>query len=263
MCLLSCKPAYAQHQGFSKVFRYEGDTSARTDITASIAYDSMDNYLYFAIQTTSIDTKPWKHWSELIKTDINGNVITRQLDTFEGGLNSRISYDRVLLSKNRQELYWAGGVYEASDSATQDFVITKTDNNLNIIWQKRIVNEGIRAGAIGTILENEEGGVTFLANKSTPQGDRYPFNLSKIYLTKLDTAGNIVWDKTADQNNNYIPTSMVKTNNNNYIISGITPGSIISRAKASTVKVDTAGNKIWSEIDDRSVFFSVLLNLKK
>jgi hypothetical protein len=68
-----------------------------------------------------------------------------------------------------------------------------------------------------------------------------------IYLFKTDGNGNLLWAKTYGGLNDDSPSSIIPTSDNNYIITGKTNSFGAGSEDIYLLKVDTAGNLLWSK----------------
>lgn len=203
LCIIVITRSNAQtNTRFSKIIRYQPDSAQTLGLISALTYDSVTNCVYFCLEHTRIPplgsaTHFWWTSPVLYKMDTNGDIIKRRLDSIN--LVNNCAYDVVALSKNGQYLYWGGWAYDTAYDATEDYIITKTDTNLNRIWRRRYVNQGIRSAQIQSIVENGDGTLMLLGSGYTVNDPVYPTSPPKNYMLKIDSNGNLLWKRTPGQ----------------------------------------------------------------
>lgn len=71
------------------------------------------------------------------------------------------------------------------------------------------------------------------------------WSTEKIYLTKIDHDGNVLWTKNLGDNSYQILTAMQQTTDGGYIMAGVT--YLNGAYKYYIIKADSNGDKIWSK----------------
>jgi len=154
-------------------------------------------------------------------------ALTKDGGTIIGGSsNSGISGDKT--EKNRD-----------STGSTDDYWIIKTDSTGTIEWDKTIGGNG--NDILTDIQQTKDGGYLLGGySESGKSGDKSGSNYGPVYspdywVVKLDSAGNIQWDKTIGGSDDDYLYSIWQTNDNGYIIGGASRSNI-SGDKTENVK---------------------------
>jgi hypothetical protein len=131
-----------------------------------------------------------------------------------------------------------GSTKNTSDNSTNALVM-KIDDNGNSIWKKDFDNNGGGEGA-ADIVSTTDGGYVFAGSSSNPTDGK-----SDVYLVKIDGSGNLSWQKTLGGSETDVGTSLDKTGDGGYIISGYTASYGNGGRDAYLVKTDGSGNEQW------------------
>jgi len=135
-----------------------------------------------------------------------------------------------------------------------DCWVIKLDSSGNIQWQNTI--GGSNTETITKIITTNDGGylLNCLSN-SNMSVDKSENSLGgyDYWVIKLDYLGNIVWDNTIGGNNDDRASSIVKTNDNGFIICGSSKSNISGDKTEDTngltdywiVKLNSSGNIQW------------------
>jgi len=145
---------------------------------------------------------------------------------------------------------------KSEPSVLGDYWIVKIDSIGNIIWDNTIGGlssdvyaRGIMANDSGYLI----GGVSLSGigmDKTQPQIGTYDY-----WIVKLTTDGDIVWDKTIGGGNFDYFTTIINTNDNNYIVGGYSNSGISgNKTEAShcyedywILKINELGNIVWQK----------------
>ncbi|MEH6406019.1 MAG: T9SS type A sorting domain-containing protein, partial [Leeuwenhoekiella sp.] len=140
----------------------------------------------------------------------------------------------------------SGGGYLLGGTYRYNFRVIKIDEEGTIIWDKNIEDYNIHN--LHTMVNTADGG--YLLGGSTADLDR---RHTDYWLVKLDTSGNISWQKQIEADELDILTSVVATVDGGYLIGGYS-GSGQTLAKTEDrlggfdywiLKLDSLGNILW------------------
>ena len=187
----------------------------------------------------------------LVKTDESGNL---QWEKNYGGTHSETLF---YLQQTSDSGYIIGGYSESNDVDLEgnfgwsDFWFGKLDLDGNIEWEKNlggsqhesittieIINDGY---ILGGYTESSDGDV------SENYGDR------DFWVIKIDTVGNIVWEKNFGGSSYDYLSSIEKTNDGGYILGGSTKSNDVDVGENYgnhdfwVVKIDAVGNIVWEK----------------
>ncbi|MCI0450186.1 MAG: hypothetical protein L0Y79_10470 [Chlorobi bacterium] len=112
--------------------------------------------------------------------------------------------------------------------------VLKIDSIGNLIWQRNYSTNGDKY--FGSILEAIEGNGYVISGSVNEQ------SVWQAYLLKIDTSGNVVWEKRFRLNSEYTSGGHLNRATNGYLIGGNT-GSF---RKPYFVKTDTNGDTVFS-----------------
>ena len=106
------------------------------------------------------------------------------------------------------------------------------------LWTKTFSADGGLQG--NTILQTEDNGFIIFGN-TVPAYEL----LSDLFLIKTDSEGNEEWRQIIDVADRDYATSLVKTNDNCYVLSGFTNYTNPNNFEAYIIKIDSLGNQLW------------------
>ena len=168
----------------------------------------------------------------MMKTDENGNEITKTV--LDGG------YDDFgwAVTYGVDGGYVFAGTYE-SEKSLRDIYIIRTDENLDIIWTKRIDASGYD---YPFSIEKTSDNKYIVAGQTNSYGSS-----RDAFLLKMDDTGNVDWINTYGGDQDDYAFDVIETMGNNYILCGKSK-SWTSDSQVFIVKTDMDGNELWSEI---------------
>lgn len=141
------------------------------------------------------------------------------------------------------------------NNGQSDYYLVKINEDGNIEWENSF--GGNKIDQLLNAKPTRDGGYILIGTSNSDlSGDKSSKNLGQndIWVIKLDPKGKITWDETIGGIGDDIPVDIIQTNNNEYIIAGISnsPSVIKStRFQNSTsflVKLDTNGQKKWEKL---------------
>ena len=139
-----------------------------------------------------------------------------------------------------------------------DYWILKYDAQDQLQWQKTFGGSDNDRGR--SLIQTQDGGYALIGSSASNDGDATTNNGAQDYwLVKLDATGNISWEKSFGFLGNDIGISVMQTNDQGYILSGIldvtASGGQGNTSRASQrhaggdywiLKLNSSGNLEWS-----------------
>jgi len=181
-----------------------------------------------------------------------------------GGSSTDIARD---IKQTRDGGYIVAGFTASNDSdvtgnhGLSDCWIVKFDSASNIQWKKTY--GGSYGDFANSILPLKDGGYIIAAETNSPDGDvvggvHGSTNDEDYWVFKIDSAGNLLWQKVYGGSRNDIAKMIVATIDNGFAIVGYTEsddGDVVGNHSAGAnvtfdiwvVKIDSLGNKQWSK----------------
>lgn len=193
------------------------------------------NNNYYLLGSSGINYTSYgsKYWNILvIKTDTNGNLLAEKNI---GGIkqdnpSSIITMDSSLLISGKSNSFSSG---------TDDCILIKLDNNLNVKWFKSIGGPDIEAEAF---LAKSSRKSIYLTSSTLSFGLGSSGSGPDIYLIKFDNDGNFVWSRTIG---NVLSDAAfdIKVNSDDKIIMvGLTAMPLYYKTNPYLVILDSSGN---------------------
>ncbi|MBN1231874.1 MAG: T9SS type A sorting domain-containing protein [Candidatus Coatesbacteria bacterium] len=172
----------------------------------------------------------------LLKIDTNGNKLLEK--TFGGG-----SYDlgaSIQILPNNSG-FVIGGTTSSFGNGAEDFLLLKTDNSFNTVFQKAF---GGRSGewCNSVSLVNDGGFILAGETISFGAGGR------DIYVVRTDAQGNIIWAKTFGRTNDEYGRWAIQTDEGGFIIAGSTNSYGNGKHDCLLIKTDENGNIQWENV---------------
>ena len=178
-----------------------------------------------------------------------------------GGTN----YDQlVAICKTKDGGLIAGGnslsnkKYEKSQNfrGDQDYWVVKMDSTGKIQWDKTI--GGLGYEDFKSVIQTYDGGYALIGESASPISDEKSedsWGGNDYWLVKLDSMGNIEWDRTIGGSGTEYIDNVAQTKDSGYILAGSSDSPISGYKTENTrgffdywvVKVDKRGHKIWDK----------------
>ena len=139
----------------------------------------------------------------------------------------------------------------SKNKGTYDFWILKISNKGDLIWEKSFGGSEIDEPR-GITKTNDNNFIVVGNTRSSDKDVTKNNGGADVWLLKINTEGNLIWEKTIGGSSFDIANSISKTQDDNFIISGNTRSSnadFINKGQndAWILKIDTDGNKIWQK----------------
>jgi hypothetical protein len=137
-----------------------------------------------------------------------------------------------------------------------DYWVVKMDNHGKIQWDKTI--GGIDNDNFSSVIQTSDGGYaligTSLSNTSVEKSEDSRGS-SDYWLVKLDSLGNIQWDKTIGGKGSEYIDNMVQTGDSGYILAGSSNSNISAEKTEDSkggfdywiVKLNKNGKEVWDK----------------
>jgi hypothetical protein len=208
---------------WNKTFNKKNGNSIQQTIDGGCVMAGSASTSYFKDDGSYIikDDESW-----LIKVDKNGDEIWNK--TFGGALNGEL-FSVIHTSDGGYAM--AGMNHKISQSA----LLIKTDSEGNKQWYKTF-GGGKRAYSV---VEDHDGG--FVIGGNNIMRNSNSIMGSDIFIIKTDSSGNQKWSKTFDKEYDDIAHSVLKTNDEGFVLAGASGGDIL------LIKTDSSGNEEWSK----------------
>ncbi|MBU4603186.1 DUF1566 domain-containing protein [bacterium] len=176
----------------------------------------------------------------IIKLDREGNMIW---DKTFGGSEDDWAFSLIQTTDGG---YAVAGYSVYEDKRNVDVSVIKMDHEGNIVWDKTF--GGSDDDRAYSLIQTSDGGYAvagFTDSKGAGKDD--------FWVIKLDSKGNIVWDKTYGGSNDDYAYSLIQTTDGCYVIAGE------SRGDAWVIKLDSLGDLLWDKTyDETDVAYSLI-----
>ncbi|MCX8158664.1 MAG: hypothetical protein N3D73_03305, partial [Candidatus Diapherotrites archaeon] len=121
-----------------------------------------------------------------------------------------------------------------------DAWILKIDSSGKLLWEKTF--GGIKDDEIYDVLAEEDGGFIFVGGTSSKGEGSYD-----LWALKIDSSGNILWEKTFGGKDWDWGKSVIKTDYDSYIIIASTKSKGAGNYDLWILKLDSKGNLLWEK----------------
>lgn len=194
----------------------------------------------------------------IIMTDSVGNLIWEK--SYGGSLGD--GFSRILRT-NDGNFYLVGGTWSSDGTIgidpyldSEDYWIMKIDTLGNILWEKLIGGNG--TDLIWDAVKTSDGGLISVGWTTSEDGDvsQY-FGGWDTWVVKLDSTGEIEWDKTIGTTNGFeYGYAIIQTSDGGYLVgiaaNPLGEGNVTCiphsyNAEGILFKLDANGNEIWQQ----------------
>lgn len=184
-----------------------------------------------------------RSWGGFIgKLDTSGNYLWGK--RLSGSLGISGIYCHNIKSTNNNEYVVSGACYIGADL---QFYIAKISGSGNVIWEKNYGTTTYREGALSVFQTYDKGYLSFGFINFAQWN-------SKIYITKSDSLGNLLWSKiygdTSYVIDNYYSDMAIKNmyRNEYVLVARKYHQTINSDAGSYLISFDSLGNKLWDRL---------------
>ena len=135
--------------------------------------------------------------------------------------------------------YALTGYTQSFGAGALDFWLVKADSSGNMQWNRTY--GGASGDGAYSVVETSDGGYALT-------GWTYSFGAGQhdLWLVKVDSSGNVQWNKTYGGPNEDVARSIVRTSDGGYAIAGHTDSFGAGGWDFWLVKVDSSGNMQWN-----------------
>ncbi|GAB3809575.1 hypothetical protein GCM10028819_51800 [Spirosoma humi] len=155
----------------------------------------------------------------------------------------------------------AEAISSAADQKRSPWVF-KLDANGGKVWEKTFNASSSLEYSTQTVTVDKEGNYVVAGWVKKP--GNAGLGLYDIWVIKLDSAGNLIWEKTFGGSSNEQPSSIISLPEGGYVIAGYTASQdgdvtpTYAGFNCWIVKIDSNGNKVWQKTyggsyDDRAM----------
>ncbi len=148
------------------------------------------------------------------------------------------------IMQNADSSYLIGGGTYSFGAGDEDGWLIKTDLNGNILWEKAFGGTGQEY--FTSIVSTSNNG-SLIAGST----NYYGAGLTDILLIKLDSSGNIIWQKAYGGANHDGVYKIIKTSDDGYILGGLTASFGVGGGYYGNdgliIKIDNDGNILWAK----------------
>lgn len=172
--------------------------------------------------------------SRLIKVDSSGNVMWNY--TYGGtGVDDTLS-----MTKTSDGGYALAGFTRSYGAGGTDFWLVKVDADGTCQWNKTYGGTG--DDSAHSIVQTSDGGYALAGFTSS-----FGAGSNDVWLVKVDSAGNMQWNKTFGGAGTDDAVSLIKTSDGGYALAGSTTSFGAGNSDVWVVKTDAYGNLLWSQ----------------
>jgi len=136
--------------------------------------------------------------------------------------------------------YLITGFTTSFGNGGKDLWIVRLDKNRRELWNHFYGGMSMETGY--EAIQTKDNGFIILA-----QTYSYGAGLSDIWIIKIDSIGNMLWDKTYGTEAVDIGYDICESNEEGYIIAGTTTTKKTNSLDGYIIKIDSVGNTIWSQ----------------
>jgi hypothetical protein len=204
---------------------------AGNDVASSIEQTSDGGYIV-AGATASFDESESYLW--VLKLDSSGNV---QWQKTYGGTDLDFA---TSIKQTSDGGYIVAGVAYSFGVGNGDLWVLKLDPSGNVKWQKTYGKAG---GDVATSIEQTSDGGYIVAGAT----DSFGKGFSDLWVLKLDSSGNVQWQKTYGGADWDEASSIEQTSDGGYIVAGETDSFGAGRDDLWILKLDSSRNVQWQK----------------
>ncbi len=205
--------------------------------SASSIIQTTDGGYAVAGYTESKGVSGYDAW--IIKLDSYGNIVWDK--TY--GLSNYNEANSIIQTTDGG--YAIAGKTSSEGVYGHDAWILKLDSNGDIIWKKIYGGESYYEA--NSIIQTTDGGYAVAGIKTSEISTHTRFYDYDVWIIKLDSMGNVVWEKTYGGESYDGAYSIIQTTDGGYALAGYTQSKGINGNAALVIKLDSNGNMLWEK----------------
>ena len=188
----------------------------------------------------------------IVKFDTDGNVIWAKnfggkgIDEYYAATTVDGGY--VSVGTSNASSFGNGDWAGVSGHGNNDAIIVKYDTDGNLLWKKNFGGSGTEV--LYSVTSDGSGYIAAGMSLSASSGSGGSGSVCYAIIIKLDTNGDVIWNKTFGEGN-YDIFNSVTADGSGYIAVGSSEGTgdpdTNENESASIVKFDTDGNVLWNK----------------
>ena len=136
--------------------------------------------------------------------------------------------------------YAVAGYTSSKGAGGYDAWVIRLDQEGNKVWDKTY--GGSQDDGAWSLIQTTDGGYAVAGYTSSKGAGGRDF-----WVIKLDSQGNIVWDRTYGGRRDDLANSIIQTTDGGFVVAGFTCSKGAGRADAWIIKLDSEGNKKWEK----------------
>ncbi|RLC36156.1 MAG: hypothetical protein DRH33_07445, partial [Candidatus Nealsonbacteria bacterium] len=206
-------------------------------------------YAYWQSRASSSDgTGPTFARDNMI--DIGFSISEKQLEEEVVSRVEKLTWDKTFGGSDDDYLrsliqtddggYAVAGYTSSKGAGEDDTWVIKLDMKGNIVWDKTFGGSG--DDKAGSIIQTTDGGYA-IAGETESQGN----GEADAWILKLNSQGNILWDKTFGGSGMDGAYSLIQTTDGGYAVAGRTESKGAGEYDAWLIKLDGQGNILWEK----------------
>jgi hypothetical protein len=159
--------------------------------------------------------------------------------TFEHEIGGKLPDFGICAIETKENGFLILGESYSFTHGSQDIYIQKTDKNGLPIWSKNY--GGKHAAYAGGVLQLKEEGYIIVGTTENYGNSETP----NVYILRINENGDTIWTKSYGTNFGDYGYSITKSDNNDYLITGMTFEYSTGKRHILLLKIDSNGNQIW------------------
>lgn len=240
---------------WQKTFGFSG-----ADVGTTLVQTSDNGYLITGVLDVSASNRQGN--SKTAQKHAGGDVWALKLDNsgtlewsrFFGGSFTDTPFGVVETADNNYIIVASSDSEDfniSNNKGTYDFWVLKISNDGNLLWEKSF--GGTKIDEPRGITNTNDGNFIIVGDTRSQDKDvRANNGGADLWMLKISSGGNLIWEKTYGGSNFDVARSISKTQDNGFIISGNSRSSNLDftnqgQSDAWILKVDNSGNKVWQK----------------